>query len=365
MADRLLVVEDDADAARLIDRALRGAGFSVHRVPTGEDGLAYLAANPVAGIVLDYRLPFTDGLQVLRRIRERALSTPIVMISSAGTIDVAVRAIKGDAFDFIEKHHNYLPSLVATVRSAIAAERRPAGEGPPVRPASAGRDGERRSLDEALARAAQLVASARAIANGLGLPPVPATAAEPTPPAADAGRCRLRRTGDRWEIAHRGRRTTVPHRIGMEHLRRLVERPGAPVSAAELAAADGCGLVEGDGGAALGRRAVGEVRRRAAELRALADAAEGMHDLGALAACRGELERLEAYLRQRGRGMLAASDRVRSRVTKAIARAIDAIRGVDTALARHLDLHVRTGRACVYVPDAEHPLEFDVADDTR
>ncbi|HXJ35926.1 MAG TPA: AAA family ATPase [Candidatus Eisenbacteria bacterium] len=152
--ERLLLVEDEADAARHIDRAFSAAGFVVHRVPTGEQGLEYLAAHPVAGVVLDHRLPLADGLQTLRRIRERRITIPVVMISSAGSIDVAVEAIKADAFDFVEKHDGYLPRLVARMCDAIRDARRSA-ERRVVRAVSVGRAAERRLLADELMRASR------------------------------------------------------------------------------------------------------------------------------------------------------------------------------------------------------------------
>ncbi|MGH7895600.1 MAG: ATP-binding protein, partial [Candidatus Binatia bacterium] len=150
--ERLLLIEDDADAARLIDHAFAAAGFVVHRVPTGEQGLDYLDAHLVAGVVLDYRLPLADGLQILRRIRERRITIPIVMISSAGSIDLAVQAIKADAFDFVEKHHDYLPVLVGKMRDALAESHR-RGPRRVARAVCVGRDAERRMLADELGRA--------------------------------------------------------------------------------------------------------------------------------------------------------------------------------------------------------------------
>ena len=153
MGEHLLLIEDDPEAARLIDRALGEAEFAVHHVPTGDEGLEYLTANSVAAIVLGYRLPFGDGLQILRRIRERQVSSPIVMIASAGSFELAVKAIKAGAFDFVETHHDYLPILVDKVRTAVAELRARATPHGVVRPVFVGRESELRVLDEELARA--------------------------------------------------------------------------------------------------------------------------------------------------------------------------------------------------------------------
>jgi ActR/RegA family two-component response regulator/tetratricopeptide (TPR) repeat protein len=212
-------------------------------------------------------------------------------------------------------------------------------------------------------RGAQLVASARAIAEELGLAPIialaDATVLPERPPAPDARRCRFHRKDDEWEIEFQGRRASLRHRVGMEYLRHLLERPGVPVAALELASAGGRGvLVENGGGPLLDRRAVLEVQGRVAEIEAEIDACTARnvapaHDLRAeLAQCRG-------YLDAQAGGLVSAIDRARPSVTKAIDRAIAAITEVHGVLGHHLSRHVETGRACVYVPDPAAPVRFD------
>jgi CheY-like chemotaxis protein len=153
-AARLLVIEADREAARLTGRALGGAGFAVHHVPTGEEALEYLAADSVAGIVVGHQPPFVDGLQVLRRIRERQAANPVVMLSSAASIGLAVQAIKAGAFDLVERRDDYLPLLVGKVRQALAESRLRAAGHRLARPVFVGRETELRVLDEELARGA-------------------------------------------------------------------------------------------------------------------------------------------------------------------------------------------------------------------
>jgi hypothetical protein len=75
---------------------------------------------------------------------------------------------------------------------------------------------------------------------------------------------------------------------------------------------------------------------------------------------RAERERLERYLHGQGRTMLSAAEKARTAVTKAIDRAIRDILAVHEPLGRHLELHTKTGRLCVYVPDPASPLSFDL-----
>ena len=67
----------------------------------------------------------------------------------------------------------------------------------------------------------------------------------------------------------------------------------------------------------------------------------------------------EAYLAGRGTEIMSPADRARSGVTKAIGRALKAIRTVHEGLAHHLERHVETGRLCMYVPDPATPVTFE------
>jgi hypothetical protein len=67
-----------------------------------------------------------------------------------------------------------------------------------------------------------------------------------------------------------------------------------------------------------------------------------------------------AYLADRSSELVSAADRARSCVTKAIGRALKAIREVHEGLAHDLERHIETGRLCVYVPDPAAPVTFDL-----
>src|SRR5437762_7872093 len=95
MPARILIVEDDADAARLLGGALRSAGepFDVTAVASVHAALEHLAAHPTDCVVLDYRLPDAEGLEGLRRIRQTHPDVPVVIVTGAGSEDVAVEAM--------------------------------------------------------------------------------------------------------------------------------------------------------------------------------------------------------------------------------------------------------------------------------
>jgi hypothetical protein len=209
-------------------------------------------------------------------------------------------------------------------------------------------------------RARELVESARAIGEQLDLGPVLRLAHEAgtTTRASGARRCRFHRNGAVWELEFDGRRVEVRHRIGMEYLSHLLERPNVSVAAIDLASAGGRVLVEGGGGAmTVDRRALSEVQHRIAEIEAEIDPCALAGGVAA-AAPHVELAECRAYLAGQGGRLVAATDRARPSVTKAIDRAIAAIEAVHDALGHHLRRHVETGRACVYVPDFAAPITF-------
>lgn len=173
-------------------------------------------------------------------------------------------------------------------------------------------------------------------------------------------RARFRRRGDEWELELQGRRVVVAHRVGMTYLRCLLERPGTAVAAIELASlGTDALLVEHRGGRALDGTAIREVRRRIDEIDREIAAVERR---GAVPSADLRRERSEcvAYMDRRATALVSSADRARSGVTKAIVRAIAAIRRVHEGFAHHLDRHVETGRLCTYVPDPAGRLRFEL-----
>jgi len=211
-------------------------------------------------------------------------------------------------------------------------------------------------------RGAQLLAAGRAIAVELGLAPAVQEADDVLARSAPVAtvRAMFRPAGDTWQLEFRGRATTVPHRVGLTYLHCLLQRPGIPIAALELASLGGDGvLVEQSGGPLVDRRALGEVQRRLAEIDA--DIA-GSARRGATvsAALLHERAQCAAYVGGRSTELVSTTDRARSGVTKAIGRALKAIRDVDDGLGHYLERHVETGRLCMYVPDPAAAPAFEL-----
>jgi DNA-binding response OmpR family regulator len=113
---RVLVVEDEKKTASFIRKALQEEGFAVDVCHNGDDGLAAARATPFDAIVLDIMLPGRDGLSLLRQLRERQNTTPVLLLSARGEVDERVEGLNAGADDYLPKPF-VIAELVARVRA--------------------------------------------------------------------------------------------------------------------------------------------------------------------------------------------------------------------------------------------------------
>ena len=112
----ILLVEDDAGIAKAIVRGLVEEGHSVDhcaRVDEAEKQLALIAYDLV---VLDWGLPDGDGLSLLRRLRERGLRTPVLMLTARSTVGERVAGLRSGADDYLAKPFD-LDELLARIEA--------------------------------------------------------------------------------------------------------------------------------------------------------------------------------------------------------------------------------------------------------
>ena len=100
---KLLIVEDDKEAASYLKRALSEAGHAVHVAAGGRDGLLLAAGEPYDVIVLDRMLPELDGLAILRTIRASGVKTPVLLLTAMGGIDDRVEGLDAGGDDYLVK----------------------------------------------------------------------------------------------------------------------------------------------------------------------------------------------------------------------------------------------------------------------
>jgi DNA-binding response OmpR family regulator len=123
----VLVVEDEADIAQPLARALRREGYAVDTAVDGPDALRRAAARPFDLVVLDLGLPGMDGLDVCRRLREMRPSQLILMLTARGDeIDIVV-GLDAGADDYVAKPFR-VAELLARVRAVLRRGDAPGGE---------------------------------------------------------------------------------------------------------------------------------------------------------------------------------------------------------------------------------------------
>jgi DNA-binding response OmpR family regulator len=102
VSDRILLIEDDSRLAEMVATYLGGAGFEVTVAATARAGIALEARGTFDAVVLDLMLPDMDGLEVCRKIRERA-PTPILMLTARGEPVDRVVGLEMGADDYLAK----------------------------------------------------------------------------------------------------------------------------------------------------------------------------------------------------------------------------------------------------------------------
>ena len=112
----VLVVEDERKMASLIRHALEAENFAIDVLHTGEEALAAVLRTRFDAIVLDIMLPGRDGLSVLRELRERHNSVPVLLLSARGQVDERIDGLNAGADDYLAKPFS-LGELAARVRA--------------------------------------------------------------------------------------------------------------------------------------------------------------------------------------------------------------------------------------------------------
>jgi PAS domain S-box-containing protein len=118
---RILCMEDDPGAARLVQKTLDRAGYAVDIARNGREGLDMHDAGAYALLLVDQSMPVFEGLEVLRRLSSRESTVPVVMITGHGDEHLAVEAMKLGARDYIVKDvtGGFLELLPTVVRRVL------------------------------------------------------------------------------------------------------------------------------------------------------------------------------------------------------------------------------------------------------
>jgi len=119
---RVLVIEDDHKAARLLSKGLQEAGFLVDLASSAEDGDHMVRTATYDAIVLDWLLPGKDGATLCRDLRARAVSTRILMLTAKDSLEDRVTGLRAGADDYLTKPFAFaelLARLEALLRRSV------------------------------------------------------------------------------------------------------------------------------------------------------------------------------------------------------------------------------------------------------
>lgn len=121
---RILIVEDDRDAASYLVKAFKEAGHVADHAADGETGLALAEGGPYDVLVVDRMLPKKDGLTLIGELRRSGRETPVLILSALGQVDDRVKGLRAGGDDYLPKPYSFSELLA---RVEVLSRRRSTG----------------------------------------------------------------------------------------------------------------------------------------------------------------------------------------------------------------------------------------------
>lgn len=122
---RVLVIEDDVEAASFLSRALKESGHTAECAADGEHGLALAREGEFDVLIVDRMLPKLDGLSVIQTLRDEGFQTPTLILSALGEVDDRVKGLRAGGDDYLTKPYAYtelLARVEALARRTVPEE---------------------------------------------------------------------------------------------------------------------------------------------------------------------------------------------------------------------------------------------------
>jgi len=115
---RLLLVEDDAKTASFILKGLKESGFAVDHASDGETGLHLALNEPYDAAIIDLMLPKLDGLALIKELRRKKSTLPVIILSARGSTDDRVRGLETGSDDYLTKPFAF-SELLARIQALL------------------------------------------------------------------------------------------------------------------------------------------------------------------------------------------------------------------------------------------------------
>ena len=126
---RLLIIEDDRDAASYMEKGLKESGHAVDVVHSGREGLLMAAGGEYDVLIVDRMLPELDGLSLVRTLRATNNNTPVLFLSALGQVDDRVKGLRSGGDDYLAKPYAF-SELLARIESLGRRRQGPLSSGP-------------------------------------------------------------------------------------------------------------------------------------------------------------------------------------------------------------------------------------------
>ena len=120
--ETILIVEDKESMAQMLRETMEAEGYRPVIARDGVEGIRKIRESKIDVVLTDLKLPKKDGMEVLRAAKEENSLLPVIMMTAFGTVDVAVKAIKEGAFDFITKPFD-TDHLLHLIKKAVDNQR--------------------------------------------------------------------------------------------------------------------------------------------------------------------------------------------------------------------------------------------------
>ena len=115
---QVLIIEDDSQTARFIQKGLQESGYVVDHEIDGRKGLEEAMLNKYDALIIDRMLPGLDGLSIIEKLRGQGFNVPILILSALGDVDQRVEGLKAGGDDYLVKPYAF-SELLARLQSII------------------------------------------------------------------------------------------------------------------------------------------------------------------------------------------------------------------------------------------------------
>jgi len=106
MKKTILLVDDETDLREVLDISLSHSGYNVLTAENGTQALSILNDNDIPVVITDIKMPGIDGIELLRKIKNKNPEAEVIMLTGHGDLELAIKSLKHEATDFITKPIN-------------------------------------------------------------------------------------------------------------------------------------------------------------------------------------------------------------------------------------------------------------------